>query len=121
MAVKMAIAMQERFATLAQGWQKRGYEIAMGIGVAQGYATIGAIGFEGRRDYGAIGTVTNLAARLCGEAAGGQILISQRVQGMIADFVKTVSIGELALKGFHRPVTAYSVDGYVDAPGRMLT
>jgi adenylate cyclase len=120
-AVKMAIAMQERFATLAQGWQKRGYEIAMGIGVAQGYATIGAIGFEGRRDYGAIGTVTNLAARLCGEAAGGQILISQRVQGMVADFVKTDSIGELSLKGFHRPVMTYAVNGYIDAPCRTLT
>ncbi len=120
-AVKMAIAMQERFATLAQGWQKRGYEIAMGIGVAQGYATIGAIGFEGRRDYGAIGTVTNLAARLCGEAGGGQILISQRVQGLVADFAKTDPIGELSLKGFHRPVMAYSVNGYIDAPGRTLT
>ena len=121
MAVKMAIAMQERFATLAQGWQKRGYEIAMGIGVAHGYATIGAIGFEGRRDYGAIGTVTNLAARLCGEAAGGQILISQRVQGLVADFAKTDPVGELSLKGFHRPVMAYAVQGYIDAPCRTLT
>jgi class 3 adenylate cyclase/CheY-like chemotaxis protein len=120
-AVEMAIAMQERFAVLAQRWHKRGYEIAMGIGVAQGYATIGAIGFEGRRDYGAIGTVTNLAARLCGEAAGGQILISQRVQGMVADFAKTEPIGELSLKGFHRPVMAYAVHGYVEAPGRTMT
>jgi adenylate cyclase len=120
-AVEMAIAMQERFAALAHGWHKRGYEIAMGIGVTQGYATIGAIGFEGRRDYGAIGTVTNLAARLCGEAAGGQILISQRVQGMVADFAKTEPIGELSLKGFHRPVMAYAVHGYVDAPGRTMT
>jgi len=120
-AVKMAIAMQERFATLAQGWHKRGYELAMGVGVAQGYATIGAIGFEGRRDYGAIGTVTNLAARLCGEAAGGQILISQRVQGLVADFARTDPVGELTLKGFHRPVMAYAVRGYVDAPGRTPT
>ena len=120
-AVKMAIAMQERFATLAQGWHKRGYELAMGVGVAQGYATIGAIGFEGRRDYGAIGTVTNLAARLCGEAAGGQILISQRVQGLVADFARTDPVGELTLKGFHRPVMAYAVRGYVDAPGLALT
>jgi adenylate cyclase len=110
-AVKMAIAMQECFATLAQGWQRRGYELAMGIGVAQGFATIGAIGFEGRRDYGAIGTVTNLAARLCGEAAGGQILISQRVQGRVAHFASTEQIGPLALKGFHRPVMAYAVQG----------
>ena len=120
-AVKMAIAMQERFATLAQGWHKRGYELAMGVGVAQGYATIGAIGFEGRRDYGAIGTVTNLAARLCGEAAGGQLLISQRVQGLVADFARTDPVGELTLKGFHRPVMVYAVRGYVDAPGRTPT
>ena len=117
-AVRMAIAMQERFATLAQGWHRRGYELGMGIGVAQGYATIGAIGFEGRRDYGAIGTVTNLAARLCGEAVGGQILISQRVQGLVADFARTDAVGELYLKGFHRPVMAYAVHGYLDAPGR---
>ena len=91
----MAIDMQERFATLAQGWQKRGYEIAMGIGVAHGYATIGAIGFEGRRDYGAIGTVPNLAARLCGEAGGGQILISQRVCGRIEAGIETEHVGEL--------------------------
>jgi class 3 adenylate cyclase len=90
----------------------------MGIGVAEGYATIGAIGFEGRRDYGAIGTVTNLAARLCGEAAGGQILISQRVQGLVADFARTDPVGELSLKGFHRPVMAYAVHGYLGAPDR---
>lgn len=115
-AVEMAITMQERFASLAQGWQKRGYELAMGIGVAQGYATIGAIGFEGRRDYGAIGTVTNLAARLCGEAAGGQILISQRVQGLVADFARTEPVGELSLKGFHHPVMAYAVRGCAEFP-----
>lgn len=120
-AVKMAIAMQECFAKLAQGWRRRGYELGMGIGVAQGYATIGAIGFEGRRDYGAIGTVLNLAARLCGEAAAGQILISQRVQGLVGNFARTDLIGELSLKGFHRPVTAYAVHGYVDAPGPVLT
>ena len=111
-AVKMAVAMQERFAGLEHGWRSRGYELAMGVGIAQGYATIGAIGFEGRRDYGAIGTVTNLAARLCAEATAGQILISQRVQGRVADFVKTEPIGKLTLKGFHRPVAVYSVLGY---------
>ena len=119
-AVRMAIAMQERFATLAHGWHRRGYDLAMGIGVAQGYATIGAIGFEGRRDYGVIGTVTNLAARLCAEAAGGQILISQRVQGCVADFARADSIGELTLKGFHRPVVAYAVAGYVKEPDQTL-
>lgn len=110
-AVKMAIAMQQRFATLVQGWDRRGYALSMGIGVALGFATIGAIGFEGRRDYGVIGTVTNLAARLCAEATGGQILISQRVQSCIADFARTEVIGELQLKGFHRPTLAYAVLG----------
>ena len=112
-AVRMAIAMQESFATLVLGWIRRGYALSMGIGVAQGYATIGAIGFEGRRDYGVIGNVTNLAARLCGEARGGQILISRRVQGAVADFVKTDPIGDLDLKGFQQPVPAYAVRGYV--------
>ncbi len=120
-AVKMAIAMQERFSTLARGWHQRGYELAMGIGVAQGFATIGAIGFEGRRDYGVIGNVTNLAARLCGEAAAGQILISQRVQGFVADFARTDAIGELHLKGFHRPAVAYAVHGYVNASAPAVT
>ena len=119
-AVRMAITMQERFVSLAQGWQQRGYELAMGIGVAQGYATIGAIGFEGRRDYGAIGTVTNLAARLCNEATGGQILISQRVQAVVSDFAKTDLVGELHLKGFRRPTTTYAVRGYVEAPTQLL-
>ena len=103
----------------AGGFDARGYAIGMGIGIAQGFATIGAIGFEGRRDYGAIGTVTNLAARLCGEAAGGQILISQRVQGCVAHLARTEPIGPLALKGFHRPVPAYSVSGRVEAPDQM--
>jgi class 3 adenylate cyclase len=91
----------------------------MGIGVAQGYATIGAIGFDGRRDYGAIGTVTNLAARLCDEASGGQILISQRVQGRVADFARTEPVGQLTLKGFHRPVPAFAVQGYVEPSSRV--
>ena len=75
----MAVAMRERAAELAVRWHRRGYELDLGIGIAKGFATIGAIGFEGRWDYGAIGTVTNLAARLCGEAKPGQILISPRL------------------------------------------
>ena len=117
-AVKMAIEMQQCFGTLVRGWTRRGYTLSMGIGVAQGYATIGAIGFEGRRDYGVIGTVTNLAARLCGEATGGQILISQRVLSSIADFTRTERIGELQLKGFHRPVPAFAVLGWVEQRGQ---
>ena len=110
-AVRMALRMQERFALCSLGWAKRGYKLAMGVGVAQGYATIGAIGFEGRRDYGVIGNVTNLAARLCQEAAGGQILVSQRVYAAIADVAATEPVGELTLKGFHKPVMAWSVTG----------
>ena len=77
--------------------------------VAQGYATIGAIGFEGRWDYGAIGTVTNLAARLCGEAKPGQILISLRVAGEVEDLVEAEEVGPLALKGLAKPVPAFNV------------
>jgi adenylate cyclase len=82
-AARMALAMQREVAQLAAGWQRRGYDLAMGIGIAQGFATIGRIGFEGRIDYGAIGTVTNLAARLCGEAQGAEILVSQRVMAAL--------------------------------------
>ena len=77
-AVRMALAMRDRVGELGARWRKRGHELDIGIGIAQGFATIGAIGFEGRLDYGAVGTVTNLAARLCGEAKPGQILVSQR-------------------------------------------
>jgi class 3 adenylate cyclase len=81
------------------------------VGIADGYATIGAIGFEGRWDYGAIGTVTNLAARLCGEAKPGQILISQKLLGTVEDLVEAEPIGELTLKGFRKSVTTYNVTG----------
>jgi adenylate cyclase len=108
-AIRMALEMHARFSKLAENWRKLGYELEMGIGIAQGYATIGAIGFEGRMDYGAIGTVTNLAARLCAEAKGGQTLIAQRVLGHVEDLVQVERIGDLTLKGFHRPVTAFNV------------
>src|SRR6267378_1379653 len=85
-AVRMALAIRERIGRMSADWSKRGYELSLGIGIAQGYATIGAIGFEGRWDYSAIGTVTNLAARLCGEAAGDEILISQRVYVGVESF-----------------------------------
>jgi class 3 adenylate cyclase len=107
-AIRMAIAMRERVHALAKVWEKRGYDLALGVGIAQGYATIGAIGFEGRWDYGAIGTVTNLAARLCGEAKGGQILISSRVAGALEELVELEEVGRLTLKGFLRPVPVYS-------------
>ena len=79
------------------------------MGVAQGYATIGAIGFEGRWDYGAIGTVTNVASRLCGEAKPGQILISRRVLALVEDMVQVESVGDLMLRGFAKPVTAFNI------------
>ena len=110
-ALRMALAMRERVQELSTKWRRRGYDLALGIGIAQGYATIGAIGFEGRWDYGAIGTVTNLAARLCGEATGNQILASLRVVGEVEDLIETEEVGPLALKGFHKPVSAFSVLG----------
>jgi adenylate cyclase len=113
-AVKMAAAMRQRVSELMVKWRKLDYELDFGVGIAQGYATIGAIGFEGRLDYGAIGTVTNLAARLCGEAKPGQILIPQRLLGSVENFVDAESVGELHLKGFHRPVTAYNILGFRD-------
>jgi class 3 adenylate cyclase len=108
-AIRMAVAMRDRVAEMTQKWRKRGYDLDFGVGIAQGYATIGAIGFEGRWDYGAIGTVTNLAARLCGEAKPGQILISQRLLGTVEELVEAKPVGELSLKGFHRPVTTHNV------------
>ncbi|HRI18071.1 MAG TPA: adenylate/guanylate cyclase domain-containing protein, partial [Burkholderiaceae bacterium] len=107
-AARMAIAMQREMNTLAAVWKRRGYDLRMGVGIAQGFATIGGIGFSGRIDYGAIGTVTNLAARLCGEAQGGEVLLSQRVRAALdeAEF-RTEPAGELALKGFARPVAAF--------------
>ncbi len=108
-AVRMAIAIRDRIAEMTVLWRKRGLDLALGIGIAQGFATIGAIGFEGRRDYAAIGTVTNLAARLCGEAKGGQILTNRKTLGEIEHLVEAEPAGELALKGFARTVTAYAV------------
>ena len=109
-AVRMAVAMRDRVASRLVGkWRRRGYQLDLGVGIAQGYATIGAIGFEGRWDYGAIGTVTNLAARLCGEAMPGQILVSARVAGDVEALVEAEAVGPLTLKGFARPVPAFTL------------
>jgi class 3 adenylate cyclase len=108
-AVSMALEMQQRFKGLAVAWARRGYDLSLGIGIAQGFATIGAIGFEGRRDYGAIGNVTNLAARLCGEAKGGQILVSQRVEGALGEVAKSQPIDDVLLKGFNKPIKAFEI------------
>jgi adenylate cyclase len=108
-AVRMAIAMRERFQPLAHSWRKRGYELGFGVGIAVGYATLGRIGFEGRHDYGAIGNVVILASRLSSQAASNQILLSQRAAGMVEDLVDVESVGEIEIKGLSRPVSASNV------------
>jgi class 3 adenylate cyclase/CheY-like chemotaxis protein len=108
-AVKMAVAMRECAAGMIEKWHKRGYRLDFGVGIAQGYATLGKIGFEGRYDYGAIGNVTNLASRLSDEALPGQILISQQVHAAVEDLVEVEPLGELSLKGLHRPVSVHNV------------
>jgi adenylate cyclase len=110
-AVRMAVAMRERFVELASAWRQRGYELGFGVGIAVGYATLGRIGFEGRHDYGAIGNVTNLAARLSSQALAGQILLSPRAQTMLEELIESESVGELTLKGLARPVLASNVVG----------
>ena len=110
-AFRMAIALRENFAALRAQWKKRGYELDLSCGIAQGYATLGAIGFEGRRDYAAIGTVTNLAARLCGEAKGGQILTNQKTFSLLEGVLRAEPLGAMTLKGFAQPVQALNILG----------
>jgi adenylate cyclase len=108
-AVRMAVDMRARVGELAQGWRRKGHDLGFGVGIAQGYATLGRVGFPGRYDYAAIGTVTNLAARLCAMAQADQILVSQRVRHGIVGPVDCREVGPLELKGFSRPVEAYEV------------
>jgi len=108
-AVQMALAMREALSVLSAAWRKQGHALGFGVGVAGGYATIGTIGFEQRRDYGSVGSVSNLAARLCGEAKDTQILIAPRILAKTESNIDVESVGELALKGFQRPVSAYNV------------
>ena len=108
-AVRMAVAMRDRVGDLAAKWRREGYELNLGLGIARGYATLGAIGFEGRWDYAALGTVTNLAARLCGEARGGQILVAARVLTTLDALVDSEPLGDLSLKGLSRPVPVFSI------------
>jgi class 3 adenylate cyclase/CheY-like chemotaxis protein len=110
-AVRMAVAMRNRVSELIERWAGHGHDLGFGVGIAQGYATIGAIGFAGRLDYAAVGTVTNLAARLCAEAAPGQILISQRVHAAAQQIIVADPVDGLTLHGFSRPVRAHSVVG----------
>ena len=108
-AIRMVLAMRDRGGELTGRWRKLGYDLDCGTGLGQGYATLGAIGFEGRWDYAAIGTVANLAARLCGEAKPGQILVPHRFLATVEDLVEAEAVGELTLKGFHRSITAYNI------------
>jgi adenylate cyclase len=119
-AVRMAVAMRDVLVSLSTRWRKRGWDLGASMGIAQGYATIGAIGFEGRWDYGAIGTVTNLASRLCGEAAVGQILISAKVAAAVEGLIDAEDRGALTLKGLARPVPIWSVRG-LTTPDRAKT
>jgi adenylate cyclase len=106
-AVQMAVEMRDAVSTLAVKWRKLGHELGFGMGIARGYATLGRIGFEGRYDYSAIGTVVNLAARLCAEARSGQILVDGKVRMAVEALTDTEPLGELALKGMQRPVPAW--------------
>ncbi len=113
-AVRMALDMRERVDELAAGWSRRGHSLGFGIGIAQGYATLGRVGFEGRWDYAAIGTVTNVAARLCATAAARQILISPRVRAGLDGRFETRSLGPVELRGISRPIEVHEVIGTID-------
>jgi class 3 adenylate cyclase len=108
-AVRTALAMHEAFVPIGKHWEKRGYELALGVGIAQGYATLGAIGFEGRWDYAAIGNVTNLAARLCAEAKAGQVLLDRKTMAALDGLFDFDPVGPLTLKGFSQPVPAFAL------------
>jgi class 3 adenylate cyclase/CheY-like chemotaxis protein len=110
-AVGLAVAMRGRIRDLASSWTARGHDLAFSIGIAQGFATLGRIGFEGRFDYAAIGSVTNLAARLCAEAAPWEVYVTQRVQAAMGGRAVTDPVGDLTLRGFSRPVSVFSVRG----------
>ena len=110
-AVTMADAMRTRVRDLADVWSARGHDLALGIGIAQGFATLGRIGFEGRIDYAAIGSVTNLAARLCAEAQAWQVLMTQRVKASAAEIAVSEPVGDMSLRGFSRPVRVFALRG----------
>jgi class 3 adenylate cyclase len=108
-AIRMAVEMREAVAGLVVRWRRYGPELGFGIGIARGIATMGRIGFEGRFDYSAIGTVVNLAARLCAEAKSGQILVDSKVQLAVTPYARTEFVGELKLKGLTQPMKAYNI------------
>jgi adenylate cyclase len=108
-AVRLALDMRHKVTELAQEWRRKGHALGFGVGIAAGYATLGQIGFEHRREYTAIGSVINLASRLCDEARPGQVIVSQRVFGAVEPSVEAALVGELNLKGFAKPVAAYEI------------
>jgi class 3 adenylate cyclase/CheY-like chemotaxis protein len=120
-AIRMALAMRDRVIAMTEQWKKRGHELGFGIGIAQGYATLGRIGFEGRFDYAAIGTVPNLASRICAEAKSGQILISQRVLGAIEHIADAEPLGAISLKGLAKPTPIHNVRGLKECTATPLT
>jgi len=115
-AVRLALDMRARVDKLAAQWRRQGHDLGFGIGIAAGYATLGQIGFEHRREYTAVGSVTNLASRLCDEARPGQIVIAQRAFSAVEQWVDSAPVGELNLKGFSRPVPAYEILSWRDRP-----
>jgi adenylate cyclase len=108
-AIAMAVAMRERAQEVLRSWRRHGHDVGFGVGISQGYATLGQIGFAERMDYTAIGTVTNIAARLCGEAKDGQILVSRRVAIAVEGSAELEEIGDLSLKGLNQAVVVYNV------------
>jgi class 3 adenylate cyclase len=108
-AVKMAVEMRETIGPLTERWRNRGHSLGFGIGIALGYATLGQVGFEQRLEYAAIGSVTNLASRLCGEAKANQIVVSRRVYGIVEPWVDARALDDLVLKGFNHPVLAMEI------------
>jgi adenylate cyclase len=108
-AVKMAMEMRDAIALLTQKWRNRGHSLGFGVGIALGYATLGQVGFEHRLEYAAIGSVTNLASRLCDEAKANQVVVSRRVYGMVEQWVEAAPIDDLVLKGFNHPVLAVEI------------
>ena len=114
-AVRLAVSMRDALKDLSVAWKRRGHELELGVGIAIGYATCGRIGFEGRFEYTAIGTVANLSSRLCGAAVGGQILCEQRIFNMVEDWVNAEPLGVMEFKGLSRSVSTYSLLGLKEA------
>jgi adenylate cyclase len=118
-AVEMALAMRDRVEELAEGWSRVGHDLGFGVGIAQGFATLGRIGYEGRFDYAAIGSVINLAARLCAEAESGQVLVTQRVFSAVESHAVGESVGGLELRGFSRSIRAFNLSRMINSTAEV--